>query len=195
MWVGETVAVLASGFSMSRAVADEVHAAGIPAIVTNNTFRLAPWASMLYAADEAWWRETPEARDFKGLKVSVGEIKGVLRLINSGTTGFDPDPRRVRTGGNSGFQAVHIAAQAGADRILLCGFNMGGDHWHPEHIPPLRATPQEVYQTWIQRLEELAMLLSKRGIEVINCTPGSAIKAIRASTLANALATRHASQR
>ena len=57
---------------------------------------------------------------------------------------------------------------------------------------PLRATPQEVYQTWIQRLEELAMLLSKRGIEVINCTPGSAIKAIRASTLANALATRHA---
>jgi sugar phosphate isomerase/epimerase len=193
MWEGQTVAVLASGFSMSQAVADQVHAAGISAIAINNTYRLAPWAYMLYAADAAWWRENPQAWDFKGLKVSVEEFKGVLRLQASGPTGFDPDPRRVRTGGNSGYQAVHIAAHAGAARVLLCGFNMGGDHWHPEHAAPLRETPREIYATWIQRLEGLADTLKLRGIEVLNCTPDSAIKGIPTADLAFALEDCHAS--
>ena len=35
---------------------------------------------MLYAADEAWWRETPDAKDFKGLVAcggfSYGDVLG-----------------------------------------------------------------------------------------------------------------------
>lgn len=193
MWEGQTVAILASGYSMSCAVADEVHAAGIPAIVINNTYLLAPWAYMLYAADEAWWRKNPEALEFQGLKVSVGEFRGVLRLNNTGKQGFDADPRNVRTGSNSGYQAVHIAAQAGAARILLCGFNMGGAHWHPDHISPLRETPKEIYPRWISYLEELAEILKARGIEVLNCTPDSAIKEIPMADLSDALASCYAS--
>lgn len=42
MWAGRTVAVMASGPSMSKDVADKVRAARLPVIVVNNTYRLAP---------------------------------------------------------------------------------------------------------------------------------------------------------
>jgi hypothetical protein len=112
MWKGQTVAVLASGPSMSQAVADAVHAAGIPAIVTNDTFRLAPWAQILYAADTEWWGHTAGAKDFAGLKVSCQAVPGVLMLHNAGNVGYSPDPACVHTYGNSGAQAIQVAAKA-----------------------------------------------------------------------------------
>jgi hypothetical protein len=139
---GATVAILASGPSMSQAVADAVHAAGIPAIAINSTFRLAPWADVLYAADPEWWAH-PSNRDalvFKGLRLSCQPMKAVLQLRNSGVTGFDPDPAAVRTGGNSGYQALHVAIHAGAARVLLCGYDMHGGHWHGKHPAGLKET-------------------------------------------------------
>lgn len=67
---GGTVVVLASGPSMSQDVADRVMASGLPAIVTNSTFRLAPWAWMLYGADESWWNhpDNKDAHVFRGLR-------------------------------------------------------------------------------------------------------------------------------
>lgn len=180
LWSGATVAVLASGPSMSQAVADQVRAAGVPAIAVNNTFRLAPWASMLYAADANWWQCNPDALGFDGLRVSAEKVSGVLLLRHTGAVGFEPDPSAVRTGGNSGYQAVHVAAHAGAKRILLCGFDMhdrGGSHWHGDHPHPLRNTGPALFERWCQRFEEMAGALSDRGIEVLNCTPGSALKA------------------
>lgn len=178
IWRGDTVAILASGPSMSQPVADRVRAAGLPAIVVNSTFRLAPWADMLYAADAGWWAHNPDALGFAGLKVSVSPVNGVCRLRNTGVLGFDPDPTAVRTGGNSGYQAVHIAAQAGAARILLLGFDMTaarGSHWHGDHPAPLRNTEREHYSLWTTHFGLLALELDARGIEVLNCTPGSAL--------------------
>lgn len=192
MWSGQTVAVLASGPSMSQAVADAVRATPVPTIVVNSTFRLASWASMLYAADAEWWTH-PTSRDaleFAGLRVSVAAVGGVNRLQVSGLTGFDSDPDCVRTGGNSGYQAVHVAAQAGAARILLCGFDMGGGHWHAQHPSPLRTTNPETFEVWIRRFETLAEALAQRGVEVLNCTPKSALRCVRYMDLERALAAR-----
>lgn len=188
LWPGATVAVLASGPSMSAAVADEVRRAGVPTIVVNNTFRLAPWAQMLYAADSEWWAYTRDARAFAGLKVSIDSgvrINGVHQLRLTGMTGFDPDPSALRTGGNSGYQAVHVAAHAGAARILLCGFDMRGGHWHPDHAQPLRTTLLETYQSWIQRFETLAALCPA---QIVNCTPDSALRCVPYQPLEEALA-------
>ena len=117
LWPGATVAILASGPSMSAAVASQVYAAGIPAIAVNDTYKLAPWAAMLYAADEAWWQRYPEASLFAGLKVSVGSHPGVLRLKNSGVSGFDSDPACVRTGSNSGYQALRLSKRQARERM------------------------------------------------------------------------------
>lgn len=195
MWEGETVAVLASGESMSAVVAEFVRWR-CRTIAINNTWQLAPWADMLYAADASWWdKYHPYTRDFKGLKVSAsaecGRYPDVLKLEYSdapGGDGFDPDPAFVRKGGNGGFQAIHIAAHAGANRILLCGFDMRGGHWHGRHTYPLREHGEGIFIEWIRRMNSIVQPLAERGIEVINCTPGSALKCWPVMLLEDALA-------
>lgn len=191
LWARQTVAILASGPSMSQAVADQVRDVGIPAIAINTTFRLAPWATMLYAADPEWWQHPAHrgAHDFAGLKVSCSNVKGVLLLRNTGKEGFDPDQSAIRTGGNSAYQALHIAIHAGAARILLCGLDMHGGrhHWHGEHPHGLKQTVEENYAEWIKRFNALIKPLAERGIEVLNCTPGSALRCFPMADLAEAL--------
>lgn len=179
IWAGERVVVLASGPSMSAEVAEVVrgaHAARVVrAIVVNDTFRLAPWADLLYAADHTWWSLRPEAMAFAGLKATIGMHSALRWLRNTGVVGFDPDPSALRTGGNSGYQAIHLAVHAGARRVLLCGFDMHGTHWHGPHEAPLRNTTDYVFGRWLQRFDTLAEELRERGVEVINCTHGSAL--------------------
>lgn len=187
LWEGKTVAILASGPSMGKAVIDEVFASGVPAIAINNTFMLAPWAEMLYAADAAWWAAHPEAAHFQGLRVTVQDVPHALKLRCSGPDGFDPHPGAVRSGGHSGHQAVHIAMHAGASRILLCGFDFHGTHWHGPHEEPLRNTAQGTYIRFAEAFIELAEAAKELGIEIINCTPGSALTCFPALSLTEAL--------
>lgn len=193
LWPGQTVAILASGPSMSAEVAAKVRAAGVPVIAINSTFRLAPWASMLYAADRAWWAANPEAMKFAGIKVSCERYPGVESLRNAGTIGYTDDAWGIHTYGNSGAQGIQIAAKAGASRILLCGFDMhdrAGSHWHGDHPAPLRNTQTELYARWIVQMAVLARHLAERGVDVLNVTPDSALKCWPIVDLEAALAPR-----
>lgn len=133
---------------------------------------------MLYAADVGWWNyHAQTALKFEGLKVTCQSsvpFKSVMLLKQSGAEGFDPDPSSLRTGGNSGYQAIHIAIHAKAKRILLLGFDMhdkAGHHWFGKHPKPLRTTETNTYRIWSERFGGLL----DRGAEIINCTPGSAL--------------------
>ncbi len=182
MWDGATVSILASGPSMNAAVVDSVH--GEPTIAINTTFQLAPWATMLYAADGQWWeRYRKTALNFAGLKVTLApeQFPELLTLQRGHLNGLDLDPTKVNLGGNSGYQAVCIAATAGAKRINLYGFDMRSDvkhhhHWHGVHPSPLRNHGESIYERWIKNFNELAPILKSRGVEVVNCTPASALK-------------------
>lgn len=190
MWPGETCAVLASGPSMSQEVADAVRAVGIRAITINTTFRLAPWADMFYAADVAWWKKYYKEIIGPGLKVTCEPppFKDILQLKNTGRDGFDPNPAHIRTGNNGGYQAIHIAAHTGCSRILLCGFDMRGGHWHEKHPEPLRDHGEGIYQRWLPHFKGLGDALEQHGIEVMNCTPNSALKRFPMADLKDALA-------
>lgn len=188
LWPGRTVAVLASGPSMTAGVADQVRAAGIPAIAVNNTRELAPWADLIYACDEAWWAKYPSALAMPGLKVTMGGVRGVHRIGNAGSDIYTDDPSSVTTYGNGGAQAIQIAAKAGAARILLAGFDMRGSHWHGEHQAPLRNSTVASFERWLLLFPKLASALAARGVEVINCTPGSALTCWPIMTMEEALA-------
>lgn len=181
-WKFKTVCVLASGPSMSQEIADRLRPMEMPTIVVNETYRLAPWADLLYAADEAWWKVKP--REFNGLKVSCSEVPGVLHLKNAGRIGYSDDADCVHTYGNSGAQAIQIAAKGGAARIELYGFDMHGTHWHGEHEKPLRKTSAVSFCKWIDEMKTLAAALEARGIEVVNMTEGSALSCFRSTSMA-----------
>ncbi len=184
LWPGRTVAVLATGPSMSQEVADQVR--GLPCIAVSDAVRLAPWASILYSADRRWWQANPDAQEFGGVKLCAqAGVEGVEHMVHSGSEGFDPSPSRVRTGGNSGYQAVHVAIHTGAARILLLGFDMHGTHYfgpHTRRAPdgtPLRNTHPDAFTRWARRFSGLAGC----GAQIINCTPGSAITAFPFSSI------------
>lgn len=180
MFRGRTVAVLASGPSMSQSVADSVR--HLPRIAVNTTFLLARDAEIIYACDAVWWAKY-DALDAPGLKVAMEAVPGthpptpevVKVLRNSGRTGFDPDPSALRTLNNGGAQAIQIAAHAGAARILLLGFDMRGNHWHGDHPRGLVNQKQSSLARWVVLYRELARELAAHGVSVINCTMDSAL--------------------
>jgi hypothetical protein len=178
MFEGGTVAVFATGPSLTQEVVDKVRDAGVPAIAVNDAYKLAPWASILYAADIEWWLVHAEAtKDFAGVRVGSqpGRVEGIVFLKRTGDDGFDRDPGNIRFGRNSGYGGVHIALHTGASRILLCGFDMhdrNGTHFFGMHKEPLRNPTANRFLRWIRRFPAL----NHCGAQIINCTPGSALK-------------------
>lgn len=189
MWEGRTVAVMASGPSMSPEVAAAV--AHLPRIAVNTTYRLAPDADVIYGSDVKWWNANPEAAACRGIKCSIEARPGVppanlpgsvVLLRNSGREGFDANPGAVRTHNNSGAVAVQIAEHAGAARILLLGFDMRGGHWHDPH--PVGNPDGRHFLRWISTFRGLARSLRA---QVLNCTPDSALDCFPRMSLADAL--------
>ena len=98
--------------------------------------------------------------------------------------GLSLDPKYLVTGRNSGFQALNMAVLAGAKRILLLGFDGRPGHFHGGHPRP---TPNAVYPLYREAMKEAAEPLRKAGVEVLNCTPGSAVDTFPKVVLADAL--------
>ena len=187
LWPGATVAILASGPSMSQAVANRIRERAVPCIAVNTTFVLAPWASMIYAADDSWWQYHKKKVDAlaspETLKVTVepSSFMDLLWLTNGGRLGLlDEGPTHIATGANSGFQAVQVAIKAGAANIELHGFDMqskgGYHHWHGMHpTSHLRNHGEDQYISWISNFNSIVEPVKKLGVRIVNCTPGSAL--------------------
>lgn len=194
-WTGETVAVIAAGESAGRVPLAGLQGAA-RAIVVNNSWRLAPWADLLYAADGRWWDAYPAAaRDFAGIKVTADKLVaarlGLHRLTvleGEHAHRLSLEPGVVGHGGHGGFQAVNLAIQLGARRVLLVGLDLRGGHWHGDHLLPLRNPTEGNLARWRERLDGVAPAIAALGVEVLNCSPGSALSAFRRMKLEEALA-------
>lgn len=100
------------------------------------------------------------------------------------------EPGVIGDGGNSGFQAINLAVQFGASKIILVGFDMridAGIHWHGRHGRGLN-NPTELNVTkWRRVLDAVAPQIASLGVRVINCSPVSALAAYPKMTFLEAL--------
>lgn len=193
VWEGERVAVLCSGPSLTADDAAKV--TSLPRIVTNATYRLVPDADVVYGSDVFFWRHADYADVFQhpGWKVSVEQQRGVepylpdgIRVLrNDGFEGFSDRPDAIRTGGNSGYAAIHLAATAGAKEIIVLGLDMQGTHWHGKHPHGLNNPREQSFVRWMRRFGTLAKELDRRGVKVWNCSPNSALEAFDKCQLAS----------
>ena len=139
-------------------------------------------------------------REFEGIKAALANARthvnepAVRVLQNYGDCpGLCPLPDGVYTGRNSGYQAVQLAVHLGAARLLLLGFDMravgGRTHWHSgTPLAHHRATdPHDLEKVMLPHFATIAESLRTRGIEVLNCTPGSAITCFPTASLEDAL--------
>lgn len=159
-------------------------------IAINTTYQMAPWADVLYACDDTWWHEYHDKMDGvtceKWTQDEPSAKKYGLKFIRSqASNGLSRTPGLIYQGKSSGYQAIGLAHQAGAKRIILLGFDCHGTHWHGNH--PKGLNKRLPFADWIPRFEALAKDLKADGVEVINCTPGSAITAFPMMSLDEAL--------
>lgn len=166
-----TWAILATGPSMSQAVADSVR--GLNVIAVSDAYRLAPWALAMVSQDRAWWKANPAALKFAGRKFSGGRepVEGTEKL---------PD---VLTGSNSGVLGIRAARFLGAKRIVLLGFDGHGTHFFGPHIGPLKNTSDARRVVHMEQHRQEAHACKWAGVEVWNCTPGTAIPHYRKAEL------------
>jgi hypothetical protein len=160
-------------------------------IVVNATFKLALWADVLYAADMRFW-ETYGPKifpSFQGETWSVSEMArekfGTYWIRCGSDVGFSKEADTINGGGNSGHQAIHLAATFGARKIVLLGFDMqrtgGKEHWHGKHEG--RLPNGSGFAQWMRSMAYLARDLKARGVEVVNCSRATAMKCFARKTL------------
>lgn len=160
--------------------------------------RLCPWADVVYGCDGPWWQAKRGLPEFKGTKLAhdTGVCTAYrdvhkIEVFDHDNMLFD-EPGMVGSGGNSGFQAINIAAQFGATRILLIGFDMhgaGGVHWYgPNRWKNANNPIDTSYVHWRAALNKQSKVLHAMGIEVVNASQESALTCFRKSNIPETLA-------
>lgn len=190
-WQGQTVVCIASGPSLTKEDVEYVRGRAHRVMVVNREFEMAPWADVLYGADyrfwEAYWNEIDAT--FTGERWTMSQQAASRFKINCigrcNAEGYSIIAGSINTGGNSGFQAVHLAAYWGASRIVLLGYDMqrtdGKEHHYGKHknnLPNGRSFP-----FWVKRFAPLVRDLSRMGVEVLNCSRASALTCGKRVTL------------
>lgn len=197
-----TVVVIGGGPSLTREQVEYTRGRA-KVIAIKEAARLAPWADAFYCGDGPWMvKHRDEVRAFLGPVHAVAQeperhrLEPVLAFRpdlkiyrNDGKEGLCEDPTGLRTGCNSGYQAINLAFHMLARRIVLLGYDLtaganGRMHWFHrdfEHKP-------NVYQTWAHYFRTLVAPLARHGVVVLNASPGSALDAFPRVTLQEALA-------
>lgn len=185
LWPGSTIVCLASGPSLTPE--DVAYCRGKARVIAiKDNIRLAPWADVLYGAGGdgigRWWqRNGPTLEAFDGLRFSLDPAAAAWSTVlrNTGYTGIELDPSGLRTGKNSGYQAINLAVHLGARTIVLLGYDMqegskGQQRWfgaHPWGTMPwneLGRMMTPIFDTMIDPLRRL-------GVRVINASRATAI--------------------
>lgn len=183
-WEGETLVIVASGPSAADAPL-ELAKGRAKVIVINSSWRLAPWADVLFACDFSWWAKTTGWQDFPGLKLCTEERAsrefqtGHVRCMKSDDRVILEPLGTVGWGGNSGFHCLNLAIQMRVKRVLLVGYDMridGGLHWHGPHPDGMSNPRRGAIERWRRVVDGAARVAAERGIEVLNCSPVSALR-------------------
>lgn len=172
-WKGRTVVCIASGPSLTAEDCELVHRAGHPAIVTNTTFRLCPWADVLFGFDIAWWRtyRSEVEATFRGKCVTCSSQGHMLRVFSMQCL------PQFHHFGNSGTAAISLAVLGGASRVVLLGYDCqasnGRTHWHGDH--PKELSNARSLRTWPAKFLLLAQYAKRRNVSVLNASRETAL--------------------
>lgn len=188
-----TIVCLGGGPSLTLQDVEACHGRG-PVIAISDAHRLAPWADVLYSCDAKWWGHYSGVSEFAGLKFALEKRAdrwpGVQVLENTGSRGLELAPTGLRTGSNSGMQAINLAVHLGARRIVLLGYDLqpaadGRTHWFGRH--PFALRRESPYGIFLDAFGTLVLPLHQIGVEVVNASRVTALTAFPRCSLEAAL--------
>lgn len=178
-----TVAIIAPGFTLTRETA-ELCAEHFDVLAVTIAFRFCPRVDHLYACDGRWWdryaEEVKRTHPNAGLYTHhaiAAQTWGLIRYSSSREPGLSRKPRHVHQGRNSGFQALNLALHLGYSRALLVGYDMRASDAGRQHARGLEYPKAlDVRSNYGQWATEFDSVQDFDDFEILNCTPGSAIR-------------------
>jgi hypothetical protein len=186
-----TAICIASGTSLTQEDVDYCRGKG-RVYAVKEAHILAPWADVLYCADEDWWALKQGVPGFAGEKWTVSPDAARQYRLNyvegSADIEWGHTPELIAYGGNSGFQALNLAVVQGASKVVLLGYDYGlragKKHWFDGTKHERTSRPSH-YHEWLPRIHAAAKHIK---IPVINCSLESAIECFPKMTVREALA-------
>ncbi len=190
IWKGATCCILGGGPSLAQVNFSLVTQCRV--IAVNDAYKLAQW-DMCYFKDCNWYiqaafKDHPEMgpnkehlKRFGGLKITSCNTlidEPSIKVLKRGRRNhLDLDREFITYCSNAGAEALALAIMLGAKTILLAGFDMkpinGKHNWHDNHE---RIMNEEIYKfQFLDPFKTLAIGAKAHGVEIINCTIGSAL--------------------
>ncbi|STL40424.1 putative norphogenetic protein [Escherichia coli] len=144
-----TVFCVGSGPSLTREDCAAIEKTGCSIIAVNNSWQMFDDIYALYAGDLSWWKQY-------GSTIPGGRFRKVTANLAAAKS-FSLEYRRYcgpAEGVNSGAQAISLAAESGAEVVVLVGYDcslQNGLHWHGAHPQALRNPTQVSISKWQQQ--------------------------------------------
>lgn len=195
LWPQSTIVCVGSGPSLLMKDIDTAFNAGARLLVVNDAVRLTGnCADLLFAADAKWWRWHQSVADADlpqhlwTVDPDARQYRPSVHVVNyNGHAGFERSRCSIRTGGHSGYMAVHLAAHLGAAKIILLGYDLqptnGQHHFFGDH--PDRNHLNYPYRVGVY--ETLREPLAHRGVRVLNASRATALTTFPRTSLTDAL--------
>lgn len=155
-------------------------------IGVNAAFLIGDWIDMCFFGDNSFFKcYYKQLARFPGLKITsqakyIGEEVKWIKVLprnKKKPVGISDNPKTISWNSNSGAAAISIATNAGAKRIILLGFDMnlidGRQWWHTVYGKPARKNLP--FPRHMKGFPQIAKDAKKRGIEIINANPNSAV--------------------
>lgn len=182
-WSGQSAFVVGSGPSLTKGDCNKLKGKRI--IAVNCSFRLLPFADVLYSGDDRWWDAYEhEWKEFEGegwtsslLATRTHKINHILLDSKKPLSNIGVSP-----GGCSGYHAINLAYLFKANPVYLLGFdckpNGESNHWHQEHnnLYPFLSNPNAgLYKIWNKNIPAMHKALKGKGVDLINCSRDTAL--------------------
>ena len=203
----KTIVCIATGPSLTQDQVDTARDKGFTLFACNNAIFMAPDADLLYGCNHEWWDHYwSDVKDLPCQKWTTSTIAATKHGINwvaeRYAPGLSTDPDVIHHGHGSGYSLVSMAHRAGADRIVLLGYDM---KYAPDYDPANQnpgSTPRhffgeypETMRHWpsvqvkggihVELCDLYAEIASQGLVSVINCTPGSALDCFPTQSIAD----------
>lgn len=173
-----------SAYSQYMEAIHEKHTIGI-----NMAYKIGDWIDIIFFGDKSFYDKVKyDFMRVSALKVTCQStfnsprkfpgVKIMRRLPRKKLEGISNMPNAVCWNYNSGAAAISVAAHTGVKRIVLLGFDMNlgeGEHRHWHYLYGKKSKPPP-YPNHIRCFPAIKHDAKKRGIEIINANPDSAIK-------------------
>ncbi len=173
-WRGRTVVCIASGPSLTAEDCEAVKASGHPSVVTNTTFRMAPWADVILGMDLKWWQEYGAEVKAKcpGRRMSTSHAARSYGAESLWQCGWFPSVL------NSGQAAISLAMVSGAKKVVLLGYDCQktGGKWHHHGDHPKHLGNAGSIKRWPKHFEIMARDAQRDGLQIVNATRETALK-------------------